>query len=186
MNQIDIASEEYKPVIQSSTPDLDSSFNSLPPGETYHLPPEDEDDPFDTSNVNVQNSTLSSNILSRYTNYATENTLNTEQQYNLNNSGNSVTISPLQDPKDGTAGPPSIISQLLASQPSSTRNSPQPAETPPPSRRETCSKDNDTREMLKVPSPARHRRAVSTMSEAETFLIELVSILLKPSGMMLN
>ena len=127
----------------------DTSFGSLAPGETYHYPPED-DDPFDTSNVNIPN--LNSTPRS---------------EIRLESSLSQMRIS-----QAGGAGPPSIISQLLASQPSSQSSSPQPPGlTPPPARRVTAS---EPRHLHPVLDP-RHRRAVSTMSEAETFLPPLTS-----------
>ena len=146
MNQLEVESHQR----QGSH---DTSFSSLAPGETYHYPPE-EDDPFDTSNVTIPqlNSTPRSDV-----------------------GGLETALSSLKLP--GTAGPPSIISQLLASQPSSQSSSPQPGVTPgvtpPPTRRVTAS---EPRHLLVPPGlSARHRRAVSTMSEAETFLPPLTS-----------
>ena len=121
-----------------------TSFGSLAPGETYHYPPED-DDPFDTSTVEIPN--LNSTPRS---------------EVNLESSLSQMRIS---------GGGPSIISQLLASQPSSQSSSPQPGLTPPPTRRVTAS---EPRHLQPGPDP-RHRRAVSTMSEAETFLPPLTS-----------
>ena len=135
----------------------DSSFNSLPPGETYHYPPEDEEDPFDTSNVNIQN--LNSTARSDIPQVSVSGVEDNFSNLKICNTG------------DGTSGPPSIISQLLASLPSSISSSPQPLNTPPPTRRETVSEPRN----LTPAQEARHRRAVSTVSEAENFLPALTS-----------
>jgi len=191
MNQMDMERDEVasRYTGRSSTPGHDSSFNSLPPGETYHLPPDDEDDPFDTSNVFISNnlstsrdsnqmntSQCSDMLYSANTDTQVLN-LTTDQQTTIINSLSTMTISPKNNQMDGTSGPPSIISQLLASQPSTASNSPQPQATPPPSRRETvqANKDRFSEPRYGLPSPQRHRRAISTMSEAETFLPPLGS-----------
>ena len=191
MNQMDLETEEVTSMQtgRSSTPGHDSSFNSLPPGETYHLPP-DEDDPFDTSriiiNPNLSISRGSSNPNtsqgSDQNNYGHMDrqmpNLTVDQQTTIINSLSSLTVSAPTNPGDGTSGPPSIISQLLASQPSTASNSPQPLFTPPPNRRDIHAnkeKFSDPRYGIPSPSPPRHRRAVSTMSEADTFLPPLAS-----------
>merc|ERR1719319_578867 len=47
-------SEQTHLNISNEGGDANSSFNSLPEGETYHWPPDDEeDDPFDTSSANI-------------------------------------------------------------------------------------------------------------------------------------
>ena len=151
MNQEDIHHHSYQESV-------DSSFNSLPPGETYHYPP-DEDDPFDTSNVNINNL----NSTPRSDNEGLKTIESSINKINITSVSNTL--------GDGTSGPPSIMSQLMASLP------PAPVatvtSTPPPARRETVSetrhltppRDNDTR----------HRRAVSTVSEAEHCLPPLTS-----------
>eukprot|EP00092_Neocalanus_flemingeri_P001373 GFUD01001465.1.p1 GENE.GFUD01001465.1~~GFUD01001465.1.p1 ORF type:complete len:847 (+),score=320.04 GFUD01001465.1:275-2542(+) len=192
MNQLDMESEEMtaRYTGRSSTPGHDSSFNSLPPGELYHLPP-DEDDPFDTSSVvinhNLDTSRDSSNLNTsqgsdRYSSTHTDSqapNLSIVQHTTIINSLSALTVSTSTNTRDGTSGPPSIISQLLASQPSTASNSPQPAFTPPPSRRETvqANKERFSEPRYGIPSPStpRHRRAVSTMSEAESFLPPLAS-----------
>ena len=159
----------------------DSSFNSLPPGETYHYPPEDEDDPFDTSSVNVikptLNSTLNTDVVSEGVN-----------SLQISNTASSV----------GASGQPSIISQLLAS---SASSSPQPPtlSSPAPVRRETVDQSecsiqaaggvltNQRRVTASEPrhvvggQESRHRRAVSTVSEAESWLPPLTSPFTPPA-----
>jgi len=189
INQMEMENEEIgsRYTGRSSTPGHDSSFNSLPPGETYHMPPDEEDDPFDTSSVFINNN-LSTSRDSNHMNSShgseIDNNMNTrgpsmtpDQQANIINSLSTMTIIPSSNPMDGTSGPPSIISQLLASQPSTASNSPQPQPTPPPSRRETvqANKERFSEPRYGLASPQRHRRAMSTMSEAETFLPPLGS-----------
>lgn len=190
MNQIEMESEEVisRHTGRSSTPGHDSSFNSLPPGETYHLPPDDEDDPFDTSNVIINNLSTSRGSSQLNTSHGSGRfysanldtqapSMTADQQTTIINSLNTLTMPPSSNPMDGTSGPPSIISQLLASHPSTASNSPQPLPTPPPTRRETvqANKDRFSEPRYGIPSPQRHRRAMSTMSEAETFLPPLGS-----------
>lgn len=191
MNQLQLDHEEtdLHCTGRSSTPGHDSSFNSLPPGETYHMPPE-EDDPFDTSSVFINNNldnSRESNHLNASQNsdqiqcVATLNTqtssLSAEQQNSIINSISTMTVSPPTKTMDGTSGPPSIISQLLASQPSTASSSPQPQPTPPPTRRETvqANKERFSEPRYGLSSPQRHRRAMSTMSEADSFLPPLGS-----------
>merc|ERR1719342_59547 len=151
----------------------DSSFNSLPPGETYHYPPE-EDDPFDTSDINIEH--LSS------TQRSDNDVTSVEQNLTMMTLGSASGETSSEPPfvasnaVDGTSGPPSIISQLMASLPSSASNNTKTLNTPPPVRRETVSEPRH----VSPPAPVhevdpRHRRAVSTVSEAEHFLPPLTS-----------
>jgi len=188
MNQLQIEQEEpgSRYTGRSSNSGHDSSFNSLPPGETYHLPPE-EDDPFDTSNVFINNNlnnsresnqlNISQGSVQSVNTQALAPSLTNEQQVSIINSLSAMAVSSSAKQMDGASGPPSIISQLLASQPSTASSSPQPRPTPPPSRRETvqANKDRFSEPRYGLASPQRHRRAMSTMSEAESFLPPLGS-----------
>ena len=139
---------------RSSTPaaHLDTSFNSLPEGETYHMPPCDEqsleDDPFDTSNINVA---VANSYASSGHGAAQEPSLPDLEEA----TGTSQSIM-------GLGPAPSIISQLLASsQPSSAASSPKATPRSP--------KDRQTSEqppqLAHSPAISRHRRAVSTMDD---------------------
>jgi len=192
INQLELEDDlTSRHTARSSTPGHDSSFNSLPPGETYHLPP-DEDDPFDTSGVIINpKCSTSRGSSSHNTSYANEqlnpsyietrvNSFSVDQHTTMINNLSTLVVSPSIKPMDGTSAPPSIISQLLASQPSTASNSPQPAHTPPPTRRETTQANKDrfsSEPMYGIPSKhnTRHRRAVSTMSEADSYLPPLAS-----------
>ena len=161
--------------LQTSYPEShNSSFNSLPPGETYHYPPEEdepveneEDDPFDTSGFQVPdlNSTPRSDIPS----------------VSIGNIDTAISDLKLtsEAPCDGTSGPPSIMSQLmssLANQGAAQLAVDQSEEgrSQAPARRETVS---EPRYLAPAPvtSDPRHRRAVSTVSEAEQSLPPLTS-----------
>ena len=161
----------------------DVSFNSLPEGETYHMPPvEDEEDPFDTSRVVIyqpggehldysqqtraESSTgrLSKADSIRSQNLAASDTLapsalqsiGGDVELKLNQSGS-------QDDYDNK---PSIISQLLASS----------SCTPPPTMAVTPTLQlSSTPDPIRTAEDKRHRRAVSTISEAEAFLPPLTS-----------
>ena len=169
LNQSNATYMNQQDISHSYQESHNSSFNSLPPGETYHYPPEDdheeqlqeqwqeeeEEDPFDTSNVTIHNN-LNSTARSDAPAVEVGNSLANLQ---LGSGGGAEARA-----GDGTAGPPSIMSQLMASMTSST---------PPPARRETVS---EPRHLAPASGPdPRHRRAVSTVSEAETSLPPLTS-----------
>ena len=216
----------------SSPATLDSSYNSLPEGETYHMPPCDErlseDDPFDTSAVSIQ-VTISASLHKaslpdqalqlpspRSSGPVEEDQASDQALPELETMPSSSLQPPEQvQPRhhlflpspghgqvpggqlgprfagDGSAGPPSFIAQLLASQPSSAQGSPQP--TPPPMGVQGAGQEapradqehvkerqaSEPRYSLQPPA-GRHRRAVSTMAdmrnmEAEGVLPPLTS-----------
>ena len=160
--------------LQASYPEShNSSFNSLPPGETYHYPPEEEehvdneeDDPFDTSSFQVPdlNSTPRSDIPS-------------VSIGNIDAAMSELKLT-TEAPSDGTSGPPSIIAQLMTSLANQktdqlTVDQSEGARNSAPARRETLS---EPRHLAPAPeSGPRHRRAVSTVSEAEHSLPPLTS-----------
>ena len=173
--------QEFNDAPAETFDDGDASFNSLPEGETYHFPP-DEDDPFDTSNVVIS----STRVVSRY-----------QEQYRSGNYGEfTQTSSDYLAFSQGKAEPepggfpdlsqsgsgdenenkPSIISQLLAS--SSQSGTPPPAISLTPSLQISSTPEPESsrgsRNYSALPE-GRHRRAVSTTSEADTFLPPLTS-----------
>ena len=139
------------------------SFNSLPEGETYHLPPEEdeEDDPFDTSSVVIQNNF-------RSTNRGTGSS--SEPPYDYNRPG----YHDVSGSGDDSEHKPSIISQLLAS----NCSTPPPALSVTPPTLHIASSTPEPRannNVLPGPTERPHRRAVSTTSEVDGFFPPLAS-----------
>ena len=156
MNQVELETAAAELEQRASTPaTIDSSFNSLPEGETYHMPPCDdstEDDPFDTSRVEI---TLNSSHGSGRGRRASQG------------SGAPPDLEVVGRYQAEGAGPPSIISQLLASH--------SPAGSPLASPRQDQERHgaSEPRHLLHPPaSTSRHRRAASTMEEMKTMEVE--------------
>ena len=160
----EVQSESY-PVFD----DNNASFNSLPEGDTYHLPP-DEDDPFDTSSVILSNNTNRNSTLSRsqgnYSSGQTESRLHHQVQSSHFNPDLSLSGDEVDDK-------PSIISQLLAS--SSQSGTPPALSMTPTIQISSTPEPNRNSRYLSTPDNNRHKRAMSTTSEAETFLPPLSS-----------
>jgi len=142
----------------------DESFNSLPDGQTYHLPPE-EDDPFDTSNIYIENtfkSAYSYQTVPNVTNVlATESTNGkTTLPHSMKYSQSSSDMMS-QSLADVDNEKPSIIAQLLASNDISSEIK---SGSPPPALKVTTSapEPNDV-------SSSRHFRAASATSELEFY-----------------
>lgn len=166
---------DFQNGFQDRLNESNASFSSLPEGETYHVPP-DEDDPFDTSSV-ILNST---SRLSDYKDQSRTNTglsyTNAEYKTNRYDSNQGYPDLSVSGSADEYETKPSIISQLLASTskavetPDVVTITPtlQLSSTPEPSRySETFNSLHDDRN--------RHRRAVSTIAEADLFLPPLTS-----------
>lgn len=154
--------EPHQPVFEESN----TSFNSLPDGETYHLPPEEED-PFDTSNVVIgaETGAVARSSTSLSMNYSSNHlTYNQDSQTNYRNSFTA------EDDDDR----PSIISQLLASSSS---------QAVPPSTQISSTPNAKPNYLSTTPAPSAstannsHKRAMSlsTTSEADLFLPPLTS-----------
>ena len=155
--------------------DSNASFSSLPDGETYHVPP-DEDDPFDTSSV-ILSSTVK---VSRYQDesqtsigFSYTNSEYRNSRYHQNQGYPHLSVSGSADESETK---PSIISQLLASTSQAGDTPPaisitptlQLSSTPEPGR------SNNTFNPV-LEDSSRHRRAVSTTAEADLFFPPLTS-----------